>query len=202
VGPWDDIYADVRGTKKGHLAQSSAVLVTLSPFNMLRNALLYLVLCIIAIRPILCDDIDIPPELISELEEKVQPEGRQLFIKNWCQRPRLPTIKCVRDEIKKVELHEPEPVSTGQLTWAMMGVPKTKRVGLMEGCHKSCFAKLGIDTKDRLTESDTKNYELCRSDCILDKVYTSKKQSKKVHTPEEQPQRVRKRSRRGRQYGR
>ena len=171
---------------------------------MLHIALLYFVLCIIAIRPILCDNIPIPPELISDLDRKVHRKGRRLFIQEYCQQQEIVAIECVTDHIKTVA----QPVPSDQLNWAMWKLDektgeKSKRI--MDGCHKSCFAELGINTKGanyRLTESDTKNYELCRSDCILDKVYTSKKQSKKVHTPEEQPQRVRKRSRRGRQYGR
>jgi hypothetical protein len=150
-------------------------------------ALLYLVLCIIAIRPILCDNIPIPLELMLKREKKVHHKGRRPFIEKWCQQSGFIPIKCVKNEIR----HVTRPLSFGRLNWAMMGVDETGEgtIRIMEGCHRSRRKKLmnpknlkeqGINEANyRLTESDTKNYELCRSDCILDKVYTK---------PEEWPQ--------------
>ena len=151
---------------------------------MLRIALLYLVLCIIAIRPILCDDTTLSDELMLELKEKVPKSriGRRMFIIRWCRRQNIPQRQCVDNEIKNLD----KPISNYQMNWAMEGVDRTGEYTArwMRECHEQC---------EESKKKSINDYELCRSDCILDKM---------CRDLPKQVQQVRKRSRRGRQYGR
>ena len=138
---------------------------------MLRMALLYLVLCIIAIRRALASFERLPRRFNSLLEKKVPDLGRQEYISFWCPsrcRPREENrdacfLTCIDEEVQNKD----EPLSYTQLNWVLERAGKSLGLEVIKTCRDRKRCQLNMKNKSSADE-----YHLCISNCILEEVYT------------------------------